>query len=157
MKQGEKKIYILVVDDDKNLNHTVCTYLNDCGFEAKGVLSANEAYNEMYNNLYDLMLNAAVRNILIQILVPVAYWSVVAAGLTIFTRKQIRVNYEKRMHDLADAIRKVSGGDFSVYVPTIHTSEHLDYLDIMIIDFNKMVEELGSIETLKTDFFQCLP
>ena len=42
-------IHILVVDDDKNLNQTVCTYLNDCGFEAKGVLSANEAYDEMYN------------------------------------------------------------------------------------------------------------
>ena len=53
----EKMIHILVVDDDKNLNHTVCTYLNDCGFEAKGVLSANEAYGEMYNNLYDLIIS----------------------------------------------------------------------------------------------------
>ena len=49
-------IHILVVDDDKNLNQTVCTYLNDCGFEAKGVLSANEAYDEMYNNLYELII-----------------------------------------------------------------------------------------------------
>lgn len=31
-------IHILVVDDDAKLNKTVCTYLNDCGFEAKGVL-----------------------------------------------------------------------------------------------------------------------
>lgn len=50
-------IHILVVDDDKNLNHMVCTYLNDCGFEAKGVLSVNEAYDEMYNNLYELIIS----------------------------------------------------------------------------------------------------
>ena len=50
-------IHILVVDDDKNLNQTVCTYLNDCGFEAKGVLSANEAYDETYNNLYELIIS----------------------------------------------------------------------------------------------------
>lgn len=50
-------IHILVVDDDKNLNRTVCTYLNDCGFETKGVLSANEAYDEMYNNLYELIIS----------------------------------------------------------------------------------------------------
>ena len=50
-------IHILVVDDDKNLNQAVCTYLNDCGFETKGVLSANEAYDEMYNSLYDLIIS----------------------------------------------------------------------------------------------------
>lgn len=50
-------IHILVVDDDKNLNQTVCTYLNDCGFEAKGVLSVNEAYDEMYNHLYELIIS----------------------------------------------------------------------------------------------------
>ena len=50
-------INILVVDDDKVLNQTVCTYLNDCGFLAKGVLSASEAYDEMYNTLYDLIVS----------------------------------------------------------------------------------------------------
>lgn len=50
-------IHILVVDDDKELNRTVCTYLNDSGFQAKGVFSANEAYDEMYNNLYDLIIS----------------------------------------------------------------------------------------------------
>lgn len=50
-------IHILVVDDDKSLNQTVCTYLNDCGFQTKGVLSAGEAYDEMYNSLYDLIIS----------------------------------------------------------------------------------------------------
>ncbi len=50
-------IHILVVDDDKKLNQSVCTYLNDCGFQAKGCLSASEAYDEMYNNLYELIIS----------------------------------------------------------------------------------------------------
>lgn len=90
---------------------------------------------------------------ILQVVVPLAYWSAVAIWLALFTRKQIQQVYEEPMHRLAEATEKVAGGDFSVYVPTIHTSDKLDYLDIMLIDFNKMVEELGSIETLKTDFF----
>ena len=50
-------IHILVIDDDKILNKTMCTYLNDCGFEAKGVFSANEAYDELYNSLYELIIS----------------------------------------------------------------------------------------------------
>ena len=89
---------------------------------------------------------------ILQVIVPLVYWSAVAIWLALFTRKQIQQVYEEPMHRLAEATEKVAGGDFSVYVPTIHTSDKLDYLDIMLIDFNKMVEELGSIETLKTDF-----
>ena len=50
-------IHILVVDDDKELCRTVCTYLNDCGFDTKSVLNANDAYDEMYNSLYDLIIS----------------------------------------------------------------------------------------------------
>lgn len=50
-------IHILVLEDDAKLNHTVCTYLNDCGFHAKGCLNANAAYDEMYNNLYELIIS----------------------------------------------------------------------------------------------------
>lgn len=39
-------INILVLEDDAKLNQTVCTYLNDCGFHAKGCLNANDAYDE---------------------------------------------------------------------------------------------------------------
>ena len=50
-------IHILIVDDDAKLNKTVCTYLNDCGFETKGVLNAQKAFEELYNSLYDLIVS----------------------------------------------------------------------------------------------------
>ena len=48
---------ILLVEDDEKLNRIVCTYLNDSGFQAKGCLGAQEAYDEMYNQLYDLIIS----------------------------------------------------------------------------------------------------
>ncbi len=50
-------INILVVEDDIELNRIVCTYLNDSGFQAKGCLNANAAYEEMYNNIYELIIS----------------------------------------------------------------------------------------------------
>lgn len=98
-------------------------------------------------------MNALNWSNIAQILLTMLYWALVAAGITLFTRREIRRTYEEPLHNLAEAAEKVASGDFSVYVPTIHTADHLDYMDIMILDFDKMVEELGSIETLKTDFF----
>lgn len=48
---------VLVVEDDKDLNKTVCAYLNGNGYEAVGCFEANEAYNEMYGNVFDLIIS----------------------------------------------------------------------------------------------------
>ncbi|MDE6433892.1 MAG: HAMP domain-containing histidine kinase [Lachnospiraceae bacterium] len=88
----------------------------------------------------------------VQSAVAIAYWGIVAAGITWFAVGRIRNTYEIPMRQLAEATSKVAAGDFSVYIPTLHTADKMDYVDVMIKDFNKMVEELGSIETLKTDF-----
>ena len=49
---------VLVVEDDKELNHTVCTYLNQNGYEAVGCLKASEAYDVMYGGtLVDLIIS----------------------------------------------------------------------------------------------------
>ncbi len=50
-------IKILVVDDDAKLTQSVCTYLNDSGYEAKGCLSAQAAYDAMYSHIYDLIIS----------------------------------------------------------------------------------------------------
>lgn len=49
---------ILVVEDDKELNHTVCTYLNRNGYETVGCLNASEAYDAMYGGTpFDLIIS----------------------------------------------------------------------------------------------------
>lgn len=44
---------ILIVEDDKELNKTVCSFLNHSGYEATGCLNANDAYDALYSE-YDL-------------------------------------------------------------------------------------------------------
>ena len=48
---------ILVVEDNENLNQTVCTYLNLNGYQAKGVLNVNDAYDMMTDHIFDLIIS----------------------------------------------------------------------------------------------------
>ena len=48
---------ILVVEDDRELNKTVCSFLNHSGYEAIGCLDANEAYDALYENMFDLIVS----------------------------------------------------------------------------------------------------
>lgn len=48
---------ILVVEDDKELNKTVCSFLNHSGYEATGCLNANEAYDALNENMFDLIVS----------------------------------------------------------------------------------------------------
>ena len=48
---------ILVVEDDKDLNRTVCAFLNSSGYQATGCLDANDAYDAMYGAVFDLIVS----------------------------------------------------------------------------------------------------
>ncbi len=49
---------VLLVEDDRELNKTVCAYLNQNGYETVGCLNANEAYDAMYGGtLFDLIIS----------------------------------------------------------------------------------------------------
>lgn len=54
----------------------------------------------------------------------------------------------KPIKNLSEATRKVSSGDFSVQLPVTSNTDMAQ----LTSDFNKMVQELGSIETLRNDF-----
>jgi len=48
---------ILVVEDDRELNKTVCSFLNHSGYEAVGCLGGAEAYDALYENVFDLIVS----------------------------------------------------------------------------------------------------
>ena len=48
---------ILVVEDDKALCMTVCSFLNQNGYRAVGCLHAREAYDAMYDTMFDLIVS----------------------------------------------------------------------------------------------------
>ena len=50
-------VKILIVEDDKDLNKTVCSFLIQNGYNATGCLNANEAYDALYVNLFDLIIS----------------------------------------------------------------------------------------------------
>lgn len=48
---------ILILEDDAELNRSVCIFLNQNGYAATGCLSAESAFDALYANIYDLILS----------------------------------------------------------------------------------------------------
>ena len=48
---------ILVVEDDRDLCRSVCSFLEQNGYEAVGCLCAEQAYDEMYKTTFDLIIS----------------------------------------------------------------------------------------------------
>lgn len=89
----------------------------------------------------------------VSIIAVFGFWFLGAVAFAFFIGWQVRKKYTEPLEELSDAARRVAGGDFSVYLRPRHTNDKADCMDVLVQDFDKMVEELGSIETLKTDFF----
>lgn len=53
---------ILVVEDDNDLNRTVCLFLNQRGYEAEGCLNVNDAYDKMYETVFDLIVSDIIEH-----------------------------------------------------------------------------------------------
>lgn len=48
---------ILVVEDDRELNRSVCAFLEQRGYEALGCLGAEDAYDALYRGVFDLIIS----------------------------------------------------------------------------------------------------
>ena len=76
------------------------------------------------------------------------FWFLASVAFTFFISWQSKKKYTDPLEEIADAARKVAEGDFSVYLRPRHTKDKADCLDVLVQDFNKMVEELGQLEEL---------
>ena len=80
------------------------------------------------------------------------YWIGMAVVAAIILHQVSCKKFDKPMRRLSQAMKAVAEGDFSVSVTPQHTGNKMDYMDVMYEDFNRMVQELSSIETMKSDF-----
>lgn len=69
----------------------------------------------------------------------------VSTVLSFYVTRSILIPIEQ----LSEASKKVAQGDFSVQIPTVSDTEELN---VTFTNFNNMVKEPGSIETLRNDF-----
>lgn len=54
---GDVMFKILVVEDDKDLNRSVCRFLGQNGYDAVGCMTAAEAYDRLYDTIFDLIIS----------------------------------------------------------------------------------------------------
>jgi len=85
------------------------------------------------------------------VLSMVGFWAVVTLVIISIIIYQKKYYFDKPMRALSQAAKTVAEGDFTVYIAPYHKQDKYDYIDVIFEDFNKMVEELGSIQTLKND------
>ena len=82
----------------------------------------------------------------------IAYYLIMAAIVYRLILYFVKVNYSKHLQKISEATRKVTKGDFSVEIELDESLKDNSYINIMFRDFNTMVAELNSIESLKDDF-----
>jgi signal transduction histidine kinase len=86
------------------------------------------------------------------ILANIGYWSLMTLAFCLLIHRIRRKTWDVPMRMLSDAAKRVADGDFSVHIAPLRKDGKKDYVEVMFEDFNRMVEELGSIETLTGDF-----
>ena len=82
-------------------------------------------------------------NGILEVTFVILYWILVSLFITEYITVQIKKTYEEPMKRIAEATGKVAKGDFSVYLPPIHSADKMDYLDAVA----KAVRRLSNLIT----------
>lgn len=86
------------------------------------------------------------------ILANIGYWALLSSVFCLIAWAIQRRTHDRPMLTLSEATKRVAEGDFSVHISPLRKDGKKDYVEVMFDDFNKMVEELASIEKLTSDF-----
>lgn len=65
---------------------------------------------------------------------------------------QRKITVERPVKRILTATDKLTQGDFTTRIKPLNNLSGINEFDVIIDDFNKMAQELSSIETLRTDF-----
>ncbi len=107
-------------------------------------------FNNGLGMVFDIMeLNEEIKKRAVQTFNNLLFISLlVTVAYNIFKWFSIKIPITK----ILDATHKITEGDFSARVKLFRPLGTVNEFDVLARDFNKMAEELSSIETLKNDF-----
>lgn len=71
---------------------------------------------------------------------------------TLFDGIRKKYTIERPVKRILEGTQRITKGDFHTHIQTFHTLESRNEFDVIIEDLNKMIDELSSIETLRSDF-----
>lgn len=88
----------------------------------------------------------------IMVLIDSFYVFLVGLIVSFIVRYITYTGFSKPIMEIGQAARKVTDGDFTVRIRSKRKDDKKDELEVLIDDFNKMIEEIATIEMLKGDF-----
>lgn len=84
--------------------------------------------------------------------ISVLYAAAIAVIETVLIYFTVKKHLLMPINDLSEAAEKVAEGDFSVYVDPPFTPGRYSPVRALVENFNAMVDDLSSLETMKSDF-----
>jgi len=77
----------------------------------------------------------------------------ITAGIFVTIMAIIRqIVWSRPLRIFSEATKKIALGDFTIRIPPMRKDGKKDFVEVLFDDFNSMVQELASIETMKNDF-----